>query len=166
MKRRGAVIIAALEVVGGFAGLAIASQLALKSISLPAAALVFGLVGLPMLLSLRAGQLLWKGEARGRALSMLVQLCQLPVVQLGAFRYDFFVGGRLALLWKTSDVFPRVDLGAGLSMQFSGPELPTAVGVNLVALWALWYLWRTALPNPQMQPTGRRGRPSARASAF
>jgi len=144
MKQRGLVVIAALEVVGGFAGLAIASQMALRSISIPSAALVFSLVALPMLLSLRAGQLLWKRQPRGRALSLFVQACQLPVLQIGVIKYNFFVGGRLALLWMASDVYPRVDLGAVLTLQFAGSAAPTIVGINVVALWAVWYLWRIA----------------------
>jgi uncharacterized membrane protein YdfJ with MMPL/SSD domain len=86
MRRRGIVVISGLEIVGGFAGLAFASQLALQSTSIPLAALVFSLAALPMLLSLRAGQLLWQGRSSGRALSILVQLCQVPVVQLVTYR--------------------------------------------------------------------------------
>jgi hypothetical protein len=104
----------------------------------------------------------------------------LPVLQIGVIKYNFFVGARLALLWMASDVYPRVDLGAVLTLQFAGSDAPTIVGINVVALWAVWYLWRMArseelppnpprrsralLPNPQMQPTGRRG-PALRLGA-
>jgi hypothetical protein len=142
MKRRGRAVIAALEVLGGFAGLVIASQLALRSVSIPLAALVFSVAALPMLLSLRAGQLLWKGQRHGKVLSIVVQACQLPVLQLGAFKYNFFVGARLALLWMSSDLYPRVDLGAIITVQVAGAEAPPVIGINVVALWAIWYLWR------------------------
>jgi hypothetical protein len=155
MRQRGLIVIAGLEVLGGFAGLAIASQMALGSISIPRATLVFSLPALPMLLSLRPGQLLWTGQPRGRGLSLLVQACQLPVLQIGALKYNFFVGARLALLWMTSDVYPRVDLGALLTVQWSGTEAPTVVGINVVALWAIWYLWRVR-PSKVLPP-----RPSA-----
>ena len=147
MKRRGVLVIAVLEIGGGFAGLVLASQAAMQSLSLPAAVLMFSLAGLPMLLSLRAGQLLWKGVPRGRQLSILLQLCQVPIVSLGTYRYEFFVGGRLALAWIEVDVFPRVDLGARLSVQMAGADLPTVLGVNVLALWAAWYLWRLAPAN-------------------
>jgi hypothetical protein len=142
MKQRGLAVIAALEVVGGFAGLVVASQMALQSISVPIAALVFSLVALPMLLSLRAGQLLWQGQRNGKVLSLVVQLLQLPVIQIGALKYNFFVGARLAFLWITSDVYPRVDFGATLTVQVAGAVAPTVIGINVLALWALWYLWR------------------------
>jgi hypothetical protein len=151
MRRRGVALIAALEVVGGFAGLAIASQLAFKSLSVPAGAALFGMLGIPMLLSLRAGQLLWKGKASGRALSIFVQACQVPIVQVAAFHYEFFVGARVGLLWKGADLFTPLNLGAGASIQFAGDALPTTTGVNLLALWALWYLWR-ASPDQTLAP--------------
>jgi hypothetical protein len=151
MRRRGVIIIAALEVVGGFAGLAITSQLALRSLSFPAGAALFGMLGIPMLLSLRAGQLLWKGKASGRALSIFVQACQVPIVQVAAFHYEFFVGARVGLVWKSADLFTPLDLGAGATVQFSGEALPMTLGVNLLALWALWYLWR-ASPDATLAP--------------
>jgi hypothetical protein len=151
MRRRGVTVIAALEVVGGFAGLAIASQLAFNALSFPAGAALFGMLGVPMLLSLRAGQLLWNEKARGRALSIFVQACQIPVVQVAAFHYEFFVGARVGLLWKSAGLFTPLNLGAGASVQFAGEALPTILGVNLLALWALWYLWR-ASPDPTLAP--------------
>ena len=144
MRQRGLFVIAALEVLGGFAGLAIASQMALRSVSMPVAALVFSLAALPMLLSLRAGQLLWNGHQNGARLSILLQVCQLPVIQFGAMKYNFFIGARLALLWMNADVYPRVDLGAVLTVQVAGEQAPPVIGLNIVAMWAVWYLWRAS----------------------
>jgi hypothetical protein len=120
------------------------------------------MAALPMLLSLRAGQLLWKGQRNGTLLSLIVQACQMPVLELGAFKYNFFVGARLALLWMNSDLNLRVDLGATLTVQVAGAEAPPIVGINVVALWAIWYLWRALrIKEPTPQPADEIARAAA-----
>jgi hypothetical protein len=132
--------IAAFEFVGGFVGMALASNsAAAPGLSIFHRVLV-GLLGLPFALSVYAGRALWLGESRGYLLSMLVQAAQVFAWSSPYVLYMFFCGAQLGAWFGTGGVTLLWGLGSRFTLNVVAYPRAEGIGVNLLALWALGHL--------------------------
>jgi hypothetical protein len=144
--------IAAIEIAGGFLGMALAST----SATSPGLNLFHrvwtGLLGIPFALCAYAGRALWLDQSRGYLLSALVQAAQLVAWSSPNLLYVFYCGGQLGAWLGGENLLPQWGLGSRLTLNVvAGPGGDALVGVNLVAVWALAYLalaWRAKTRAP------------------
>ena len=131
-------IIAASEIIGGCSGLAAVSFLVGVSLSSASFSAVLSLLFLiPFLLSIYAGWLLWKNEAQGLNLSIIVQALQIIQLKIpGLLSYKFVSGLEVPLIFEvdplSSSISTNFSLGLSGSFDFSfGGESQFLFAVNL-----------------------------------
>jgi hypothetical protein len=114
--------------------------------------LAVGEAGLPLALalslhgaSLLGGLWLWRGIDRGVALSLLVQILQLPALQLSFLVYRFWSGFSVGLVLDFAERQLDIQLGLGAEWQIEpSPEVagPLFVGIDVVAAVMARILWQ------------------------
>ncbi len=93
-------------------------------------------------LSIISGIWMWYEEARGYRLSVLVQSLQVPVFSLLGITYKFVFGFGILLKILGGGGLLTIEIG-GHSYLFLSSEITNAqCGMNLVALFALAFVWR------------------------
>jgi hypothetical protein len=143
-------LVAWYEIVAGLLGVLLALAAAPRLVGqLPpehrqSAVLVFALIGALFVVLALAGFLLARGHRWGRALSLALQWAQAPVVSLGVFRWVFFGGAYLVPAWRPEGSTLLVGLKSNLEINWGPPSLPALVGLNLVPLFIIWALHRSA----------------------
>lgn len=139
-------IVAILQIVGGFYGLATTLLRLVSGVPGGVALLQLVCVLLLSTLALIAGVLLLEGHASGERLSRIVQALQIPLIATPWLSYAWHVGASVPLRFRFGrEVSVGVDWSVptqGFRLALDGPG--TAVlGVNLLAL-ALWLVLRFA----------------------
>jgi hypothetical protein len=97
------------------------------------------------LIALAAGVLLLLRRPSAFRLATLVQLLQLPVFTIGAWKWSFFAGLYAAILVSNAPGPLSFDLGAkaALILAWAGePSGEVSLGINVVPLAVLWLLRR------------------------
>jgi hypothetical protein len=96
-----------------------------------------------------AGVLLLQRRRFGKALSVLVQVAQIPLWAVGTFKWTFFAGAYLALLVSRAPSASRLLLGISSRLDFAWGGAPAAsavVGVNFAPFAVLFLLGRLQRP--------------------
>jgi hypothetical protein len=145
-------VIAALQLAGGFAGLWLTSTSSIALLPRLLPVIIVGLLGLPYLLSLHAGRLLWLGRREGLWWSLALQLLQCFMLSTPAFLYTF-VSGCLLGFWITpGGLRPIAFLGSHAELNWAHQDRVTAIGVNLIAAWCVYQLTAALARKDGVQP--------------
>lgn len=107
--------------------------------------------------SIWVGVDLWRGRPQGYTWAKVLFALQVPSISLHGFAYQFYVGSILTLSFTqeaASKLNLEFQLGSLLKVQFSSEVESLVVGVNLLAIICLAYLFkksprRTSLARPQ-----------------
>jgi hypothetical protein len=134
--------IAAIEILGGFAGMGLTSSLAMGEGLILAQRIMVSSIGVPFALAAYAGRALWLDQDKGYWLSMAVQAAQVPAWSSPAALYVFYCGGQLGAWFGRTTLAPRLGLGSHLTLSWSHQARGVAFGLNFLALWAFWQLAR------------------------
>jgi hypothetical protein len=131
--------------LGGLLGLGLILDAAPRGSSLPAQWLLWAIVVLLVAFAILAGILLWRGSPWGPPLAMWALLLQIPHFEANGFQYWFYTTASITAFLST-DGNLGVTAAWGTSFQlWLGREVdPTIIGVNLVAAFALYTLYRTS----------------------
>jgi hypothetical protein len=149
MNRRILKLIAAVQIVGGFVGMALASGSAVGSRLNLLDRIFTGSLGIPFALCAVAGRDLWLDRPRGYLLSVLVQAAQLFAWSSPNVLYVFHCGAQLGVWLGKAAVAPLWGLGSRLTLNVIEWPRGEAVGINFLALATLGYLiWATARRAP------------------
>jgi hypothetical protein len=150
--------IAALELAGGFVGMALAST----SVTAPGLNLIqrvfVGLLGVPFAISVYAGRALWSGQPRGYPLSLLVQAAQVPTWSSHSVLYVFYCGAQFGAWFGKAGPAPMWGLGSRFTLNVLDYPRGEALGLNFLAICALtlltldWWATRTSAVAPGWRP--------------
>ena len=136
--------ISILLILGGIAGIAVAlwteanTVILSHMIFLACAFLVFGW-------SIWVGFDLWKGKPQSYKWAQVLFLMQIPSVSFHGFSYQFYLGLVFSLSFTretASKLNVEFELGSLLNFQVSAGIETLIVGVNVIAVAALIYLFR------------------------
>ena len=146
-------VAAAYEVVAGLVGLALAFRSAAVANGGGVTFNVF-IVALA-LASVVIGSLTWAGVQGARQVSLLFQLIQIPRLSSSAFVFGILVGAEGTVLFQGPLMRGFTTAGVSLLAVQPASELPTTVGINLVAVILAGLLWSPlATPSPVSDATG------------
>ena len=135
-------LIAAIEILGGFAGMGLTSTLAMGGGLTLTQRIMVSTLGVPFALAAYAGRALWLDQDKGYWLSMAVQAAQIPAWSSPGALYVFYCGGQLGAWFGRSTLAPMLGLGSHLTLSWSDQARGDAFGLNFLALWAFWQLAR------------------------
>ena len=129
-------LVAALEIAGGFIGIAIASSSAAGPGLSLLQRLIIGSMGIPFALCAYAGRELWFDLPRGYPLSVLVQALQIPAWSSASLFYIFHCGAQVGVWIGNTGLTPMWGLGSRFTLviEHHGGQ---AVGLNFLAIAAL-----------------------------
>jgi len=137
MIPRGRRLVAALEIAGGFTGMAIASSSAVASGLSLLQRLIIGSMGIPFALCAYAGRELWFDLPRGYPLSILVQALQIPAWSSPSLFYIFHCGAQAGVWIGNTGLVPMWGLGSRFTLVLVEHPWAEAVGLNFLAVAAL-----------------------------
>ncbi len=143
--------IAMLQMAGGLVGMWLTSSLALGALPNVIAAVGLGVIGIPFFAAFWAGRLLWTSAPRSVGACTVVQLLQIPILQNGGIAYSFHAGLLIALQVGAASPL-QLHLGSVLDAHLDSEARPMALGINFVAVWAVWHLSKGLRP-PRPTPT-------------
>ena len=150
MPRNLRLSIAFLQVAGGLFGILVILSTPVHVTGLAALFLLFLLAA--MALTCVAGVLLWRGHPWGDTLSVVAQALQLPVLYGSGFTYYYHAGlGVSIAIGPQVGIHFDLHLGTAYSMAAMGREDAPAIGINLIAALALYFLLKYA-NEPSEQP--------------
>lgn len=142
-------LIAAVQIVGGFVGMALASGSATGPNLNLLQRIFTGSLGIPFALCAYAGRDLWLDRPRGYLLSVVVQAAQLFAWSSHGVLYVFHCGAQLGVWLGKTAVAPLWGLGSRLTLNVLQWPRGEAVGINFLALFTLGYLvWAMARQAP------------------
>ena len=130
-------LVAALEIAGGFLGMAIASSSAAASGLSLLQRLLIGSIGIPFALCAYAGRELWFDLPRGYPLSILVQALQIPAYSSGSMLYVFYCGAQFGVWIGKTGLASMWGLGSRYTLAWMDQPRGEAVGLNFLAMVAL-----------------------------
>jgi hypothetical protein len=139
MKRFWVKAIAALEILGGITGpIYLAFQL--RDAPCPTSVVVLAVVLLAMYgLALVAGLMLWRNHRRGKALSVAVQLLQLPKIASTTLAFSISFGFDFAPMVVATNgsagyaITFLIRFGAEHTFYIDNPAMPLGFGISLVS---------------------------------
>lgn len=138
-------IIAAGQIIGGILSAILLSielpTLNYQMLLLPMVAFLYGV----FILAVLAGLLLWRDRQWGYRLSLAVQALQVPLLSSSFMTYwlVFGVGGWASATFGNHPGFGvNFRFGGYYGLRFTNHLAPTAIGINLVACFFLYCLWR------------------------
>jgi hypothetical protein len=137
MIPRGRRLVAALEIAGGFIGLAIASSSAAGPGLSLLQRLIIGSMGIPFALCAYAGRELWFDLPRGYPLSVLVQALQIPAWSSASLFYIFHCGAQVGVWIGNTGLTPMWGLGSRFTLVLIEQPAGQTVGLNFLAIAAL-----------------------------
>jgi hypothetical protein len=129
--------VAALEIAGGFIGLAIASSSAAGPGLSLVQRLIIGSMGIPFALCAYAGRELWFDLPRGYPLSVLVQALQIPAWSSASLFYIFYCGAQVGVWIGNTGLAPMWGLGSRFTLVLIEHSGGQAVGINVLAVAVL-----------------------------
>ena len=130
-------MVAALEIAGGFVGMAVASSSAAASGLSLLQRLIIGSIGIPFALCAYAGRELWFDLPRGYPLSVLVQALQIPAWSSASMLYLFHCGAQLGVWIGKTGLAPMWGLGSRVTFILAEHPRGEALGLNFLAIAAL-----------------------------
>lgn len=150
--------VAAIEVLGGTVGIAMALSVAPGLARAAHMSLwVSLLVMLPaFVLSLVAGLLLWRGGTFGQVLALLVLALQVPVISNPSFGYFFNSGLAFRIMLGPGGWSWYAFLGSQIHVSWAEGASGTTVGVNVVGL-VLGALLFAAIPTNEPARANQNG---------
>ena len=137
MMPRARRLVAALEIAGGFIGMAVASTSAAASGLSLLQRVIIGSIGIPFALCAYAGRELWFDLPRGYPLSLLVQALQLPAYSTASMLYLFHCGAQFGVWIGKTGLAPMWGLGTRFTLELMDHPRGEAVGLNFLAMAAL-----------------------------
>lgn len=99
------------------------------------------------------------GAQWASGLCLLYWAVQIPIIDVPDLVYRLHCGGLVAFHVELS----RISIGLGAQFGsaaefgFNGSQTAPSIDVNLLAVAAVWYLARTAFPEPQASPAATSG---------
>jgi hypothetical protein len=129
--------VAALEIAGGFIGMAIASSSAAAPGLSLIQRLIIGSMGIPFALCAYAGRELWFDLPCGYPLSVLVQALQIPAWSSASLFYIFHCGAQVGLWIGNTGLTPMWGLGSRFTLVLIEQPAGQTLGLNFVAIAAL-----------------------------
>lgn len=141
--------VALLLLVGGVAGVAIGIWTAIKVIregSSNGVLAVIGCIVLAFGLCVWTGTELWQKKRRAYRWAQILLLAQIPDLSFPGFAYQFYTGLTLCLAWMretSSTVGFQFELGSAINFRISSEVENFVLGVNIVAILALYLLERS-----------------------
>ncbi len=144
-----------LSIGGGFAGFTITSVQLIEGTH-PLIFYVLSVVAcLAYLQGVVAGLRLVENEPDGLRLLFWYNVAQIPVLTSPVLSYLFWAGASLNITLGSNGVKWFAGYGGRWQIGlFQFGDLTFAVGVNFVALWAAWYLWKLRQRQPLYPPPG------------
>ncbi|MFL5448794.1 MAG: hypothetical protein ACJ8AX_09615 [Gemmatimonadales bacterium] len=130
-------VVAALEIAGGFVGMAVASSSAAASGLSLLQRLIIGSIGIPFALCAYAGRELWFDLPRGYPLSLLVQALQIPAWSSASMLYLFHCGAQYGVWIGKTGMAPMWGLGSRFTLVLMDHPRGEALGLNFLAIVAL-----------------------------
>src|SRR6187549_2181202 len=130
-------LVAAMEIAGGFVGMAIASSSAAASGLSLLQRLIIGSIGVPFALCAYAGRELWFDLPRGYPLSVLVQALQIPAWSSASMLYLFHCGAQFGVWIGKTGLAPMWGLGSRFTLVLVEHPRGEALGLNFLAIAAL-----------------------------
>ncbi len=152
----GVKVIAFLLIAGGLLGIGIS---VVGFIAMPQATLGSPLMAAFALLylllfgwSVWIGFDLWQGEPRGYRWAEILLFAQIPNIRISGFVYQFQTAG-FTIRWLSGQAGRGINFNFGSHLSiYVSPEIQgTALGVNIVAIFALIYLLRVTSPDYEVQ---------------
>lgn len=130
--------IAALEIIGGLAGIYLIVRSSFgssESSGQGALAIAVAITFVTLYLtSILAGWMLWQSRASGRRLSLFTQALQLPWFQLFGLKYTFAAGAYAVAGFESGRADFQVALGSQCRFEILSEPAGSALYVNLVPL--------------------------------
>ena len=152
MEDRGVRFLALLLVVGGLVG--IGTSVFMGYGFLPQH-WVYGVIVAAFLVlfvwSLIVGVRLWRGDPRGIKWSKILFSCQVPILTVPGFSYEYFTGVSIKIVGGEVDSNVALNLGAGAEFFLDTRITSLVFGINIFAVLALVYLFF------KLRPDGRIG---------
>jgi hypothetical protein len=109
-------------------------------------------------LSSLAGTLLWFANPKGYALSIAVQLVQVPIVSTSVFLYSVFMPLRVAILWTQQGLRFNLDAGGEFFWGIGTIQASdTYFGVNIFAVLVAGALWKARTQFRRAYPSSPEG---------
>ena len=130
-------IIAFIQVGGGLVGIGLFAYHfgALQS------SFLLTLVVAPFFYGIYSGYLLWQGKVKGLNHSLIVQAIQIPMFSFAYVGYNLQIGIVLSIGWFNSKGAFNLHFGSASLISINPSSDTYGVGINLIALAALYYLW-------------------------
>jgi hypothetical protein len=82
------------------------------------------------------GLRLWRGDPRGTHWAILLYALQIPSLEVYGFKYNYFTGLAVLMLYSPSGSPVAFDFGAAMAFMFDGDSRRFVLGVNVIAIAA------------------------------
>jgi hypothetical protein len=135
-KRRVRVF-ASLLMVGGLIGIGSSAVLAYRLAPLRPLIAVDGAAFIAIFAWTSAvGLRLWREDPRGTNWAILLYALQIPSLDVYGFKYDYFTGVAVLMLYSPGGSPVAFDFGAAMALMFDGDSPRFVLGVNVIAIAA------------------------------